>query len=654
MDRLKEALTETDRDLPPVIKDRVEVVGLTIASCLNRASVFLNSSLHEIDYEILEKGKRSFINPKPFRVLVFRLEKDQRFADLEAFSVKLGVGDRLLAQDLEKYIEPTDRDGTFLVRLYRSGVFLIVNPPIGEGRPIDLQQVLMRISQSGVQNFDQRRVEKTVQKPSGEAIKIADYIPNPANDSTCRVDISPDEMKAIVRITPPKIGGRHLETIDVVNALKSYGVVIGFLENNIKDALMSDRYMQDILAAQGIPPKHGDDARIDFKVNIKKEGFDLKEDTKGKVDFKNLNLVENVVAGQILAEKIPAKKGVIGRTLFNRLIDARDGKDIDLKQGKGTILSGDKSRLIAEINGQVVFARDTLSVEPVYRVTGDVGPKTGNIMFLGSVVIGGNVLDNYEVKAAGNIEIQGAVQKAKVEAEGDIIIKQGITGKGTGLVETTGGAVMARFIQSAIVRSEGDVVAQEGILHSHVESASNVICNGRRAQIVGGSIRAGKEVRARMIGSQAYTATEIVVGSDPKLLAEHEEKSKQLAEMKSRTDKLKKAIATLLARKRADEAAFSEEQQAMLSKNQEEANGLDTSIKELEAEVLSLDEKMKERAGEGRVHAEKQVFPGVVIRIREAALNVSDVYNAATFLYDRGYIRPGKLEADKSAGGKRK
>ncbi|MDH5656135.1 MAG: FapA family protein [Spirochaetia bacterium] len=646
MDPLKKVLTHLRDQKIEAATDKVEVVGMSIASCLEQAAHHLNTDIHMLDYEILQRGKKTFFSPKPFRLLVSVLSPDQRYADLEEFSVKLGVGDRLLSGDLDRYAVPKHKDGSLIVRVYRSGVFLTVHPPKGDGNYVTFEAAKIRLEHLGISQYDLSRVESVVHSSDGKAVKIAAYTPKPENDSACRVEISPDEMKATVTITPPKPGGRHLEVTDIVNALRAHGVVVGFLEDDIHDALLEDRYMQPILAAQGQPPKHGRDAYMDYKVKIKKEAVHFDEDVSGRVDFKELNLVENVVVGQILAEKVPASRGTIGRTLMNRLVDARDGKDVPIKQGKGTILSEDGNKLIAEINGQVVYNRDRISVEPVYRVVGDVGPKTGNIMFLGSIVIGGNVLDNYEVKAVGNIEVQGAVQKAKVEAEGDIIVKQGIVGREGALVESSGGSLIAKFVQSAEVNVAGDVHVQDGILHSRVSAGGKIVCNGRRAQIVGGNIRAAKEVRARSIGSQAYTATEITVGTDPKILSQYDELKKQMTEAETAQSKTAKTLATLEARKKADPESFTDEQDKILTQTSEEKDSYDSKINELKEEILKLEEHMNQQAAQGRVHAEKQMHPGVVIKIKEAAQNVSDTYNAVSLSYDNGYIKFGKFEKE--------
>ena len=643
MDRLKAALLEVDKANTEEVKDKVEVVGATIASCLNRASEFLNVDLASLDYEILEKGQKSFLNSVPYRILVSVLPEENPYADLEEFGIALGVGDRMMDETLDQYVTPKHVDGRVLVRIYRSGVFLTVFPPLGDGRKVDLNQALMRIQQTGVNNFDNQRVDECIKEPAGEPIKIAEYEPKPQADSSVKVEIAPDEMKAIIKVQAPKPGGRHLEVQDVINAVKSYGVVLGIKEDEIERALIEDRYMQDIISAEGIPPKHGQDARIDYKVNIHKD-VAFEEDSTGKVDFKKLNLVENVVVGQILAEKIPATRGQPGRTLMNRIIDARDGKDIELKQGKGTILSEDKTRLIAEINGQVVFSNNKIAVEPVYRVVGDVGPKTGNIMFLGSVVIGGNVLDNYEVKAAGNVEIAGVVQKAKIEAEGDIIVKSGILGREGAHVESTGGSLVAKFIQSAKVIAAGDVTVQEGILHSDVEAGGKIWCNGRRAQINGGNIRATKEVRAKMIGSKAYTETNVVVGRNPRILAQCEELAEMLNENEEKRRKLEKEIATLEAREKSDPDSFGDEQKERLEKSRNSMKKLLRKQKDLQEESQKLDEYLNELGEEGKVHAEREVYPGVTVTIKDASQQIADTYKAITMRYDNGYVKFDKLE----------
>ena len=66
----------------------------------------------------------------------------------------------------------------------------------------------------------------------------------------------------------------------------------------------------------------------------------LKE-KNGRVDFRELNLVENVEAGQILATKKPPEEGVAGRTVTGKSLPAKPGKNTQIEIGKNVKLSDD-------------------------------------------------------------------------------------------------------------------------------------------------------------------------------------------------------------------------------------------------------------------------------------------------------------------------
>ncbi len=644
MDRLKETLLQSKEQPANTPNDRVEIIGLSIASCLNRAKVHWSTDLICLDYEILERGKQSLFHTKPYRLNVSLLPEEERFSELEEFSFKLGVGDRLSDKALDEYIVPKDKDGQIVVRNYLEGVFMMAIPPVGKGVKMDVGEAMKKIRQAGTQSFDERLVQKIVKQATGKPVKIAEFIHISENDSACKVEISSDKMKAIIRIYPPRQGGRHLRVHDVVATLKSHGIVTGFKEKQVEEALFNNNYRNEVVAAEGIHPKHGADATIDYKVNIKRDQLKLQEDLLGRVDFKNMNIIENVVTGQILAQKIPPQKGVTGCTIFNEIVQAKNGKDIVLKAGKGTILSEDGIMLMSEINGQVTLSYGVICVEPVYRVSGDVGPRTGNVNFLGSVVISGSVLNGFSVKAVGNIEIHGSLQKATVAAEGDIVVRSGIQG---GRVESTGGCVLAKYIQDAKISSVENVLVADGILRSQIDAKDSIICNGRKAQIVGGRMRAQKEIRARMIGSTAYTATELTVGIDPGILNKNEKMTKSLKEVNATLVGIQKTIATLQARKKADERGFTEKQKDALATNIEKQETLSSRKKELETEIDKLEKYFDLNETDSKIHAEKQIFPGCVVNILKANHNIANPYNAVTLSYDSGYIKIEKLEKKK-------
>jgi len=636
------------KDLLKTIQDdessenEIEVYADSVKQALELAAGELGVDISELDYQILEKGTSGFmgIGRQPYRVLVRPIitEKEEDFSEIEQ---KLHT---MPDVDLRVKDVPKNVDGSAKIRVTKTGIWLTITPPKGNGRRVDLSDISNKIYALRIQNADMAKIEKEVRKPSGKPVKIGDWIPNPEYDGTMTVEITDDEMKAFVHFVPPRFCGRHMDVDDVIEALKRAGVVTGIKEERIAEYLDRMDYSQPLLAAEGTPPRHGRDAYIDYKVRIDKSGIQLEEDEKGRVDFKDLDLLENVVVGQVLAVKVPAEEGVPGRTVTNRIIPARSGKDTQIRYGKGTILSQDGTELTAEINGQVVYQNGKISVEPTFLVKGDVSTETGNIVFLGSVIVSGSVQDNFTVKAAGNIEIKGTVQKANLEAEGDIVIRQGIMGREGARIESTGGSIIAKFIQTATVIAEKDVIVAEGIVHSNVDAGNRIICNGRRARIVGGLIRAGEEVNSKYVGSDSFTKTVVRVGMNPKVLQQLTELEENKRSISEEFDKVRKDVTTLTVQKNNAGGHLPKDKEELLGKLiaqkqklEQRLNEINLSLEELKAYLNMLEQK-------GKVCVEKTIFPGVEIYIKDKRFNVKDPYNYVKFALEGADIRLSEYE----------
>lgn len=616
--------------------EELEVLADSVQQALDIASEELQLPLDRLDYNILQKGTGGMFGfgRLPYKVSVRQMEDDTRWDDLEDLNVSVGGGGAGAADgDIE-----INRDAKVIVRVYKTGVVIKVIPPAGKGKAPTMELAKDRINKAGIQNYDQKAVEIAIKTPNGEPIKIGEWIPKPEADSTLAVEVAADEMKAYVTVTPPRPGGRHITIDEVKKALSASGVVFGFKDEDVQKALDNDKYNQMIVAAEGQKPKNGEDAYIDYKVRIEKK-VEFKEDESGRVDFLAKDLVENVVQGQILAELIPAERGTPGKTVTGRIMPTEDGQPTTLQPGKGTILSDDGMRLLAERNGQVVYKSGKLQVEEVYTVPGDVGLDTGNIMFLGSVQVRGGVTDNMEVKAAGNIEVGGSVQKAHLEAEGDVIIRQGIQGRDGAMIESTTGSIMAKFVQNARLSCEKDVLVSEAIMHSNVDTGGRIVCTGKRAQIVGGEIMAGTEVRVKQLGATSNTPTAITVGTNPKILKQ----IKQLDEIqKSAEEKMAKVeqnIRTLSMQKSSMRGKFPPDKEEMLVKMMSFKEKLEERLSEAEGEKEQLHEYMSALASNGKVHVEKTLFPGVTIEINGARFVVKDEYNHVTLAEEKGNIK---------------
>ena len=101
------------------------------------------------------------------------------------------------------------------------------------------------------------------------------------------------------------------------------------------------------------------------------------------------------------------------------------------------------------MDGHVALQDGKVVVSSVYTVK-DVDMSTGNIVYDGSVEITGSVAANMEVKAGGNVVINGGVESARIIAGGNIIIAKGMNGTGKGYLRA-GGDIMVKFLENTRV-----------------------------------------------------------------------------------------------------------------------------------------------------------------------------------------------------------
>src|SRR5699024_4874306 len=88
-------------------------------------------------------------------------------------------------------------------------------------------------------------------------------------------------------------------------------------------------------------------------------------------------------------------------------------------------------------------------VSEVFEVD-NVDNKVGNIDFNGTVIVKENVLNGFQIRAEGDVEVRGVVEGAYIENNGDIVVKQGIQGYNRLTIKTKGN-VVTKFVENAIL-----------------------------------------------------------------------------------------------------------------------------------------------------------------------------------------------------------
>ena len=516
-------------------------------------------------------------------------------------------------------------------------------PPHGKGKRVTDKQAFDKLQSRSVRAYDEGLVKEVVKHASSDYVRVGEFIANPANDALMTVEITDQEMKAHVILTPPGPGGSDLSKDTVLGFLRNNRVVHGVLDAALQELEDRPQYRTPVLVAEGSKPQNGRDSYVQYNFETDKNRHQLREAADGRVNFKELGLIQNVVAGQPLARKLPPEPGQIGRTVTGKVIPARNGRDVAAPLGRNVHMGDDGTTLIADINGLVTFIAGKINVEEIFTVPGDVDLKTGNVMFLGTVIVMGNVQDGFSVKASGNIEVRGSVGKCEIVAEGDIIIHQGVAGKGGGTINA-GKNIWSKFIENATVEAGENVIVSDGLINTNIVANKKIICQGKRAAIVGGHCRACEEINAKTLGSPVSgTETVLEVGYDPKSKAKMDSLQAQALQIKKQAEDFDKNIATLNAVKK-QKKALPEDKEAILQDYIQRREELVAEVRTLAKEIEGLQVYLNGLKTRGRISASSRVYPGVKLVIKDVKEDVKTEQKAITFYLENQMIRTTKYE----------
>ena len=617
----------------------IEVRADTLDEALADAAVQFDTRVVNLEYVVVERGFDGFmgIAKKPWLLKVYQNP------DTIKKTVVGKNGEIVASEDEEDIQKIVSKDGEYFIHHFGLDIMLKVVLPVGEGKPVNPDVVLEDLSRPDTKNFDADLVRSVVSNGSnGEYVSIGEYNHEPAADAIFVIDVSSDELKATATINPPSIGGADVTVEQIKKALTQQGVVAGISDEKIQALVDKPDYNEPVVVAEAVLPIDGKDAYITYNFETDRSKIRAKQAANGQVDFKELNLIQNVVEGQPLAQKILAEQGKAGKTLYGRYLEAKNGRDIQLPLGKNVRVDSDGRTILADANGQVLLINDKICVEPIMEVDG-VNIKTGNITFLGTVIVKGAVEDGFNVKASGNIEVSGTVGKCTLESDGDIIVSSGIIGRDEGKI-VCGGSLWAKFIQNTTVQVEENIIVTDSIMNSEVSAQKKIILNGKRAQITGGNVFATECVLAKNIGSEGGgTETTISVGFDPRAKKRLEE----LLEMQNTNiktlDDLELNISTLENMKKVRKSLPKEKEESLVNLNEQKNEIIEENIKYNE-EIESIQARLRELKNIGKVYVSGTVYAGVKIFVRDEKDEVRAEAKSVTFFYENGFVRRGKFE----------
>ncbi len=324
--------------------------------------------------------------------------------------------------------------------------------------------------------------------------------------------------------------GMFIDEQAIIYYLKENNIVFGIDYGSLQQVISAkDKNDFPIIVAQGLHVENGNDGYITYELN-----FSSEISKSPNWNFRDIMRIPSVHTGQKIATVTMPTAGKNGTDVNGNAIQALPGKPVQIKAGKNVVYHEKEHSFYAASEGQVSTNERYIEIHKVFKVNESLSMKNGNLDFVGSIIIHGDVPTGYTVKAKGDIKVFGMVEAATIIAGGSIFISEGLAGLQKGYIKA-GENIHIGNINQGFAYAGNDLFVESSILHSECTAKNNVYC--QKGNIIGGTLSVGISVEAKDIGNRMSTQTEIVFGMN-KII---KEKEKQLVAKKEELeDTLKK------------------------------------------------------------------------------------------------------------------
>lgn len=527
------------------------------------------------------------------------------------------------------------KNGFFQLLHKGDGTYLKLFPAVADGKSIHIDDVLLYLHKVKLEEFDVTALKKAIDAAVDQVgeFKLADENVLPEGERI-HLDIADDRTKVIARFYPPSSKGKLMTRNDIMQSLEQKGIEHGILERNIDIYLKARQFCTDFVIAKATMPIQGKDAVITYHFDVDKISKPkINED--GSVDFHQMDNMNHVEAGMLLATLEPAVMGKPGIDVMGKPIKPKKVKVKKLMHGLNIHLSEDGTKMYSDVAGHVQLTGGKVFVSNTYEVPADVSTATGDIMYDGNVHVKGNVITGFKIEAKGDIIVDGVVEGAELHAGGQIVLRRGIQGMNRGIL-VAGGDIVTKFIENSRVKAAGSI-STDAIMHSEVEAEGEVVSSGKRGLIIGGSVYSEKGISLKVAGGTMGTKTKLEIGMKPEWVEEYQNLDKQIDAMNEEIEKNSKIVGVYAKKvNKGEKLPDDKKKQYIIAKKTLELLKDNTEKAEARKEELK---GIMEIHSKGRIRISDVAYPGVKIVITGTNYLVRGEMKRSQFLKDKSLIK---------------
>lgn len=383
--------------------------GSNVQECLKNASISLGIPVEKLKYSVLEEKKGLF----------------KKHAVISVDTMESGN---------EEATYKEDKNGTIQIK---DGIIFIKNPKEG-GKPatistknnititVDGEKINSRSAVYEESNIEvvfnkeeaKRHLDLRINSDKMEAYISIKYKPNTTYklkdaESTNSLIVELDLKEEIM---PPKF-----KVSEIKSELQNHNIKYGVIEANILKCAEVDE-ISELLIAAGKRTVDGIADSLEIKYKEEEEQNQSNDESDFVIDYKAIGSVEGVEKGQVLAILHPGKDGEDGIDIIGNVVRAKNVKKIVLGAGEGCELTNEYT-VVATSEGRPSSRGNTFFVYKVHEINGDVELKTGNIKFVGDIIIHGSVKEGMKVESGNSILVKNNIAEAEITANGDVEVR---------------------------------------------------------------------------------------------------------------------------------------------------------------------------------------------------------------------------------------
>ncbi|PJZ70122.1 polymerase [Leptospira perolatii] len=509
-----------------------------------------------------------------------------------------------LLKDLEE-----NENGFFKLENIDGSATLTVFPAGKKGKEIELKEILKRFDLFHIKDTNPEDVKRIVQEKDGQPHLVGKW-PGLPESSILELKISDDTMVVHAILHPPKFGGKILSKEELQLELSKNGIAHGVLTEALEKLSSAQEYGKKTLVAEGTPTVAGKDGiiRILFPhPSVPK----LEEDEFGRIDFKNIQLIQSVKKNEKLAEKVAPSPGTNGKTVKGEILSFEEGVPADWKLGPNVKIGEDGRSVYSLIDGRPILDRSgAIRVDEVCHLD-HVDFSTGNVNFPGTIIVEESIADGFSLETEGSIIVKKSVGKVFLKAGGDVVLSGGFMGRNGGWIES-GNDIYAKFVEQGKMTAKNSIFIEEAAMHSELIAGESVIVRGGRGEIIGGQCVSGKNIICTKLGAVVETKTVLSCGMPPKLLLELEELKSEIRKNQEVLRKVETSLAKLSDD--AQKRGLTSEEKDSIPKLQSIKQKYTSLIQNLLAQEQTLLLSF-EPDRNATVEVEREIFPGVDVNL---------------------------------------